>query len=253
MYKGYLIDLDGTMFNGDKVIEGAVNFIDRLNKEGIPYLFLTNNATRQPSEILEKFESMRFTTAINHIYTSADAMKAYLQEAFDTPSVYIIGTESFKNTLMHDGTAVFNDYAPDAVVMGLDTSITFDKILTACRLIQNGAQFLATNSDIKIKTSYGFSPGNGSFVKLVSQVTGVNPVITGKPNSYILTGALARLGMLKEEVAMIGDNYDTDIMTGINGGIDTIHVGTGVHSKEEVMSKRVTPTYTINTLNDWKL
>lgn len=253
MYKGYLIDLDGTMFNGDGVIEGAVNFIDRLNKADIPYLFLTNNATRQPAEILEKFESMGFTTAEKHIYTSAAAMKSYLEGAFDTPSVYVIGTESFKKTLTDNGTIVLNEHAPDAVVMGLDTSITFDKILTACRLIQKGAQFLATNPDIKIKTAYGFSPGNGSFVKLVSEVTGVSPVITGKPNHYILTGALARLNMLKEEVAMIGDNYDTDIMAGINGGIDTIHVGTGVHSKPEVMSKRVPPVHTIDTLDEWQL
>src|SRR5699024_4127697 len=148
------------------------------------------------------------------------------EEAFDIPSVYMIGTESFKNTLTHDGTAVFNDYAPEAVVMGLDTSIIFVKILTACWLIKNGAQFLATNPDIKIKTSYGFSPGNGYFVKTVSDVTRVNRVITGKPNSYIVSGALERLDLLREEVAMNGDNYDTDNMTGINGSIDTIQVGT---------------------------
>ncbi len=253
MYKGYLIDLDGTMFNGNKVIDGAVNFIDRLNSSGIPYLFLTNNATRHPEEILQKFETMGFKTTVNHIYTSAAAMKSYLEQEFSSPGVYLVGTDSFKNTLTKDGSIVLTDTAPDAVVMGLDTSITFDKIITACRLIQEGARFLATNPDIKIKTDFGFSPGNGSFVKLVSEVTGVEPVITGKPNRYILDGALARLNLLPGEAAMIGDNYDTDILTGINGGLDTIHVGTGVHSKTEVMTKKIPPLHVIDTLYDWPL
>ncbi len=253
MYKGYLIDLDGTMFNGAEVIDGAVNFIDRLNSLGIPYLFLTNNATRHPKEILQKFEEMGFQTTENHIYTSADAMKTYLEQEFKSPGVYLIGTDSFKKMLTEDGSVVLTETTPDAVVMGLDTSITFDKIITACRLIQEGARFLATNPDIKIKTSFGFSPGNGSFVKLVSEVTGVEPVITGKPNPYILEGALARLNMRPDEAAMIGDNYDTDILTGINGGMDTIHVGTGVHSKKEVMNKEIPPSHVIDTLNDWQL
>ena len=253
MYKGYLIDLDGTMFNGTEVIDGAVNFVDRLNESGIPYLFLTNNATRHPDEILKKFETMGFQTTVNHIYTSAAAMKSYLKQEFKEPSVYLVGTESFKNSLTEDGGVVISNTSPDAVVMGLDTSITFDKIITACRLIQEGARFLATNPDIKIKTDFGFSPGNGSFVKLVSEVTGVEPVITGKPNRYILDGALARLNLLPGEAVMIGDNYDTDILTGINGGMDTIHVGTGVHSKEEVMNKEVPPTHVIDRLYDWQL
>lgn len=253
MYRGYLIDLDGTMFNGAEVIDGAVNFIDRLNSLGIPYLFLTNNATRHPKEILQKFEEMGFQTTENHIYTSAAAMKSYLEQEFKSPGVYLIGTDSFKRSLTEAGSVVITETTPDAVVMGLDTSITFDKIITACRLIQEGARFLATNPDIKIKTSFGFSPGNGSFVKLVSEVTGVEPVITGKPNRYILEGALAHLNMRPDEAAMIGDNYDTDILTGINGGMDTIHVGTGVHSKKEVMNKEIPPSHVIDTLNDWQL
>lgn len=253
MYKGYLIDLDGTMFNGDAVIDGAVDFIDRLNTRGIPYLFLTNNATRRPSEILKKFEGMGFTTTEDHIYTSAAAMKVYLTSEFNVPSVYLIGTDSFRETLTEDGSVKLSDTSPDAVVMGLDTSITFDRIVTACRLIQEGARFLATNPDIKIKTDFGFSPGNGSFVKLVSEVTGVEPLITGKPNKYILKGALERLNMLPADVAMVGDNYDTDIMTGISGGLDTIHVGTGVHSKDEVMNREEPPVHAVATLFDWQL
>ena len=253
MYRGYLIDLDGTMFNGNAVIDGAVDFIDRLNNAGIPYLFLTNNATRQPAEILKKFESMGFTTAENRIYTSAMAMKAYLEREFNSPEIYLIGTESFKDTLIADGSIALNNTAPHAVVMGLDTSITFEKIVTACRLIQQGARFLATNPDIKIKTDYGFSPGNGSFVKLVSEVTGIEPLVTGKPNRYILSGALERLKLPAGDVAMVGDNYDTDIMTGINGGLNTIHVGTGVHSKEEVLNRKVPPAHTVATLFDWQL
>lgn len=253
MYKGYLIDLDGTMFNGNSVIDGAIHFIDRLNEADIPYLFLTNNATRTPIEILKKMKDMGFTTSEDHFYTSAMAMKEYLNSAFDSPSVFVIGTDSFKDTLIKDGRIVLNNQTPDAVVMGLDPAITFDKITAACKLIQEGALFLATNPDIKIKTDYGFSPGNGSFVRLVSEVTGQSPIITGKPYSHILNGALMRLNMTAEDVAMIGDNYDTDILTGINGGVSTIHVGTGVHSKDHVNSRTLPPAHCVNLLTDWQL
>lgn len=253
MYKGYLIDLDGTMFNGAEVIDGAVQFIDRLNNLCIPYLFLTNNATRHPQDILKKLELMGFQTTVDHIYTSAVAMRVYLEQEFKSPSIYLVGTDSFKNSLIEDGSVVLTEMSPDAVVMGLDTSINYDKIITACRLIQEGAQFLATNPDLKIKSNFGFSPGNGSFVKLVSDVTGAEPVITGKPYHYILEGALARLNLREDEVAVIGDNYDTDILMGISCGLDTIHVSTGVHSKEEVMNKEIQPSHVIKTLRDWQL
>lgn len=252
MYKGYLIDLDGTMFNGSEVIDGAVDFIERLNEQEIPYLFLTNNATRHPEEIQKKMQAMGFTTSAARFYTSALAMKSYLHETFESPSVYVIGTDSFKANLFEDGRIIFNDQAPDAVVMGLDPSITFDKITTACQLIQEGAHFLATNPDIRIKTSFGFSPGNGSFVKLVSEVTGQQPVITGKPHSYILKGALQKLGISADETVMIGDNYDTDILTGINGGVDTIHVNTGVHTTAYVMNEEKKPVHTVESLADWQ-
>lgn len=251
MYKGYLIDLDGTMFNGDAVIDGAREFIDRLNEEKLPYLFLTNNATRSKNELLEKFDVMGFKTSAHHIYTSAMAMAKYIEEHYKAPKVFVIGTDSFKATL--EEVAELTDEAVDVVVMGLDPTITYDKIIQACRLIQNGAEFLATNPDQKIKSHFGFSPGNGAFVKLVSDVTGVAPTIIGKPEKYILEGALAELKLHKEDVAMIGDNYDTDILTGINGGVDTIHVNTGVHSTKDVRSRNKVPTHQIDNLNEWHL
>lgn len=253
MYKGYLIDLDGTMFNGDEVIDGAIDFIDRLNVSDIPYLFLTNNATRHPREILTKFERMGFKTEESRIYTSALAMRAYLEKEFNAPSIYLIGTDSFRETLTTGGQITASEAEVDAVVMGLDTGITYDKIITACRLIQQGALFLATNPDMKIKSAFGFSPGNGAFVKLISEVTGVAPTIIGKPNRYILDGALEKLNMDKSDVAVVGDNYDTDILTGINGGLDTIHVSTGVHLAEEVLTREIPPTHLIDTLYEWKL
>lgn len=251
MYKGYLIDLDGTMFNGDEVIDGAIEFIERLNKLNVPYLFLTNNATRSKTQLLEKFKHMGFHTTADHIYTSAMAMATYISVNYESPTAYVIGTESFKETL--ESVVNLSEDEADIVVMGLDPTNTYDKIIQACRLIQNGADFLATNPDMKIKTDFGFSPGNGAFVKLISEVTGFKPTIIGKPEKYILEGAMAELNLGKDDVAMIGDNYDTDILTGINGGVDTIHVNTGVHSTEYVKKRESTPTHLLENLNDWQL
>lgn len=251
MIKGYLIDLDGTMFNGNEVIDGAIDFVNRLNQANRPYLFLTNNATRNQSELLEKFERLGFSTSKEHIYTAAMAMADYIKENYKEPNVYVIGTNSFKETISH--VAKVTSDKVDLVVMGLDPDISYKKLVDAGVFIQEGAEFLATNPDIKIKSSQGFIAGNGAFVNLVSQVTGVAPTIIGKPEKYILEGALDRLSLTKDEVIMVGDNYDTDIMTGINGGVKTLHVNTGVHSTDYVEQQNPGPDYRIENLFDWQV
>ncbi|CAD2080054.1 putative hydrolase YutF [Jeotgalicoccus meleagridis] len=251
MYKGYLIDLDGTMFNGDEVIEGAVDFINRLNAANIPYLFLTNNATRNRDQLLEKFHRLGFNTTEGHIYTAAMTMADYIDKRHKKANVYVVGTPSFKQTI--STVANLADKDVDIVVMGLDPEISYQKLREAGHFIQNGAEFLATNPDIKIKSSEGFIPGNGAFVNLVSQVTGVKPTFVGKPEKYILEGALERLGLNKDEVVLVGDNYDTDILTGINGEVKTIHVNTGVHSTEYVSLQTKKPDHLVENLSEWKI
>lgn len=252
MYKGYLIDLDGTMYNGNEPIETARGFVSELERKGIPYVFLTNNATKSQAEAVQKLIAMGVETSPENMYTSAMATAAYISTHHRGASAYVIGTSSLKSMLQDAGLTLSEDEA-DIVIMGLDPDIDYAKLKRAALLIGKGAGFIATNPDRRFPTEEGIVPGNGALQQVLIETTGVEPVIIGKPNEFILEGAMAQLKLEKHEVALIGDNYDTDIMTGINGGIDTIHVDTGVSPAEEVLKKDVLPTHTINNLSEWSI
>ena len=251
MYKGYLIDLDGTMFNGDERIEGAADFIHRLNNSNTPYMFVTNSGARTPKETLEKFNAHGIKTYVENIYTAALAAVDYLKENTNG-KVFAIGSESFIETLKDNDITVQEDDV-DAVLFSYDTNINYEKYVAAVRNVNNGAELILTNPDKVIRHKDDFIPGNGSLAAVVVNATGVTPKVVGKPNSYILQKALEKMGVSKENVAMVGDNYDTDIMTGIQGGIDTIHVNTGVHRTEDVEEKEIPPTHTVENLAEWEI
>lgn len=251
-YKGYLIDLDGTMYNGNELIETARDFVSRLEKKDIPYVFLTNNATKSQEEAVQKLLDMGVETTAGNMYTSAMATASYVRENHRGASAYVIGTSSLKKILEKAGiTLTEND--PDLVIMGLDPEVDYAKLKRAALLIGKGAAFIATNPDKRFPTEEGIIPGSGALQQVLIETTGVRPLIIGKPNASILDGAMEQLGLQKSEVALIGDNYDTDILTGINGGIDTIHVNTGVSPVEEVMKKEVLPTHIIKNLSEWSV
>lgn len=250
-YKGYLIDLDGTMYNGSNLIPGARDFIDRLNRHDIPYMFLTNNATKSRQEATQKLIDMEFDVSPDTMYTSSMATAEYLTSNHPGQDVYVIGTDSLKTAVQEAGMKLASD--ADVVVMGLDTDITYDKLSTAAILVADGAAFISTNPDKKFPTGEGLVPGNGAIVQSVIETTGKKPVEIGKPHHFILDGAIHALRLHKKDVAMIGDNYETDIMTGINGAIDTIHVNTGVTTKDEVSDKDIQPTYSIENLTEWSV
>nr|WP_232297338.1 HAD hydrolase-like protein [Gemella asaccharolytica] len=137
-----------------------------------------------------------------------------------------------------------------SVVVGLDRKLTYDKVKEACFAIREGAKFIGTNPDKLIPTEEGMSPSNGGQIKYLEYATDIKATIIGKPNKEIMTLAIDKFNYKREDVVMIGDNYETDIMSGINSNIDTIHVQTGVTSKEEVLKKKIKPTYTIKNLKE---
>lgn len=245
-YKLYLIDLDGTIYNGDKKIKYAKEFVDYLNKNNIDYLFLTNNSTRQPKEVAEHLKNFDIDTSEEHVFTSSDATKIYL-EGKGYKNLYVIGESGLKNTLSLF-TQRENEEDVDAVVVGLDRKLTYDKLATAARAVLNGAELIGTNPDTLLPTANGFVPSNGGQVKYLEYATSTPATFIGKPSKIIMECAMDLFDYSKEEIVMVGDNYDTDIMSGINGGIDTIHVQTGVTSAEELETKEHKSTYSIKNL-----
>ena len=245
-YKLYLIDLDGTIYNGDKKIKYAKEFVDYLNTNNIDYLFLTNNSTRQPKDVAENLKNFDIDTSEEHVFTSSDATKIYL-EGKGYKNLYVIGESGLKNTLSSFNQKE-NEDCVDAVVVGLDRKLSYDKLTIATRAILKGAELIGTNPDTLLPTANGFMPSNGGQVKYLEYATSTPATFIGKPSKIIMESAINLFSYGKDEIVMIGDNYDTDIMAGINGGIDTIHVQTGVTSVEDLESKAHKPTYSIKNL-----
>jgi 4-nitrophenyl phosphatase len=250
-YKGYLIDLDGTMYRGTEQIAEAAGFINDLRKRGIPYLFVTNNSSRTPAQVADKLRSIGISTEDDQVFTTSMATANYIAEQKKGASVYVVGEEGIIEALKEKGMKLVEEH-PDFLVMGIDRGINYEKLSKACLAVRNGAVFISTNGDIAIPTEQGLLPGNGSLTSVVSVSTQVQPIFIGKPESVIVEQALRVLGVPKEETIMVGDNYDTDILAGINAGIDTLLVHTGVTTKERLKKYKEQPTHVVDTLDLWR-
>ncbi|OIK10252.1 HAD family hydrolase [Bacillus sp. MUM 116] len=250
-YKGYLIDLDGTMYKGTERIEAASDFIKKLQTKEIPYLFVTNNSSRTPAQVAEKLRGFDIQAEENQVFTTSMATANYIFSQKPDASVYVIGEEGIQTSIEEKGFLKVSENA-DFVVIGIDRAITYEKLAVACLAVRNGAVFISTNGDIALPTERGLLPGNGSLTSVISVSTQTKPIFIGKPESIIMEQALKVLGTAKEETLMVGDNYDTDIMAGMKAGMDTLLVHTGVTTKELLLRYNRKPTYTIDSLDQWE-
>ncbi|MBB1079833.1 TIGR01457 family HAD-type hydrolase [Limosilactobacillus sp. STM2_1] len=253
-YQGYFIDLDGTTYKGKQQIPAAARFIKHLQDAQKDILFVTNNSTRTPefvAENLRKNHNINVTAA--NIYTTALATADYLLSVAPSMSkVYVVGESGLKQALVNNG-FVITDNDPAYVVVGLDTDVTYAKLEKAVLLIRNGATFIGTNADSNLPNERGMVPGAGSIVKLVEYATQQQPIMIGKPESIIMKMALKKVQLPKESVIMVGDNYHTDIQAAINVGMDSLLVYTGLSRPDEVLRERIQPTYTVKSLDEWKI
>lgn len=250
-YKGYLIDLDGTMYLGSAAIPAAKPFVEALQAREIPYLFVTNNTTKSPADVQARLsESFDIHVPAASIYTATLATVDYMNDKALGNKVYVIGESGLKQGIKDAG-YVWDEENPDYVVVGLDSNLTYEKLAIATLAIRNGAHFIGTNPDKNIPTQRGLVPGAGSLIASIEMATQVKPVFIGKPEAIIMNSAVKILGLAKEDVIMVGDNYETDIQAGIRNGIDTLLVLTGFTPKDKVASLPVAPTHVVNTLDEW--
>ncbi|GLB46712.1 haloacid dehalogenase [Philodulcilactobacillus myokoensis] len=253
-YRGYFIDLDGTIYAGKHRIPAAKRFIDRLKHNHIPFLFVTNNTTKMPSDVVSNLSKNHdIHVKDSNVYTAGLATADYLdQNASKKRTVYVIGEEGLNQALIRKGFHITSDH-PNYVVVGLDRNVTYEKFCLATLAIQHGATFIGTNSDTNIPNERGMLPGAGSLVEMVKYATQKQPILIGKPKTIILKNALKLIGLRKSDVVMVGDNYMTDIMAGINFGIDTLLVYTGVSTKNQVSNMKKKPTHEIDSLDEWTI
>lgn len=250
-YKAYCFDLDGTVYRGDEGIASAIAFIQKLQQEGIEPFYITNNATKTPEQVQQKLAALGIAAPLQHIYTSALVTATYVEQHFRQMKVQVIGSDGIRVALAEKGIHITNDEDASAVVMGLDREINYAKLASACLAIQNGAKLIGTNGDMKFPTEQGFVPANGSFVHLVATVTETEPLFIGKPSPIMLEAIAQAYHYSKNEMVMIGDNYQTDILCGIRFGCDTIHVNTGVTSTAQVQVQQEQPTYCLSSMAEW--
>lgn len=254
MYQGYFIDLDGTMYAGKRSIPAAQRFITRLKAADKQFMFVTNNSTQTPEQVAANLKNNHnIEVAVANIYTTAMATADYLAQHnhHPHPSVYIVGELGLQKAILEKG-FVLDSENPDYVVVGLDSDVTYEKLTKAVLAVQNGATFIGTNPDTNIPKERGMLPGAGAVVNFVEFATQVKPIIIGKPQALILNSALAKIKLPKDQVVMLGDNYNTDIKAGINAGIDTLLVYSGVSTKEQVAQQPINPTHEIDSLDDWQ-
>jgi len=251
-FKAFIFDLDGCIYRGDRPVEGAVDVIDTLRAKEKKVLFLTNNSTKTPREYTNKLRRMGIEASTQEIMTSSLATAIYMRR-LERGGCYVIGEEALESALSGEGFTLLDEAEAKRaryLVCGLDFGLTYEKLVAACFAIQGGAKFIATNADPSLPVEGGFMPGAGAIISAIVEATGVKPIVVGKPSKKIMDIALKRLGVSREEAAIIGDCLYTDLAAGKRAGIYTILVLTGATSKDDLMESRQQPDLILESVAD---
>lgn len=243
----FLLDLDGTFTLDDQLLPGALELLDWFNMNKIRYLFLTNNSSRNNNEYLNKLSGLGLKINSTQIFTSGQATAIYLINHLQGKKVYVLGTPSLIHELKNYDITI-NDLDPDVLVLGFDTTLTYEKLAKFCDFVQKGVYYIATHADINCPTREGFIPDAGSFIELIKTSTGRIPdLVIGKPNKPIVDALSQFIGASPDQMVMIGDRLYTD-MALRQHGIKTILVLTGETKDHEVENSPFRPDYIVENL-----
>jgi NagD protein len=247
--KSYFIDMDGVLMRGAAPIPGAPEFIGRLTKREAKFLLLTNNSMYTPRDLQLRLERRGLQVPAESIYTSAMATARFLHSQHPEGTAYVIG-ESGLTTALHEQGYTLTEADPRYVVVGETTSYSFESIARAIRLVAAGARFISTNPDVAAPSEAGTIPATGALAALISSASGVKPYVVGKPNPLMMRTALNANDAHSEESVMIGDNMDTDVIMGLESGLETILVLSGVTRREDVQRYSYAPTRVLDSVAD---
>jgi len=239
--KNYLIDMDGVLVSGNSLIPGADAFLEKLNASRAEYLVFTNTPTYTPGDLAHRLKTIGLNIPQERIFTSAMATALFLQSQQENARAYVIG-ESGLTEAVHNIGYVITDVDPHFVVLGETHAYALENVTRAIRLIMLGAKFIATNPDPSGPSEAGLVPACGAMAALIEKVTGVKPYFIGKPNPLMMRTALNYLGVHSENTVIVGDRMDTDIVAGVESGMETILVLSGVTSRQDVSRYPYRPT-----------
>jgi HAD superfamily hydrolase (TIGR01457 family) len=238
----FLLDMDGTFYLGENLLEGALRFINVITAQGRDYVFLTNNSSKDRSQYVQKIRRLGLDIHADKIFTSGEATALYLQERHPGARLYVVGTPSLEEEFRLHGFSLA-DKDPDLVVLGFDTTLTYQKLWKLCDFVRAGFPYIATHPDFNCPTPTGFMPDTGAMIAFVKASTGREPdQVIGKPNRTIIDELSRKLRLPISQLAMIGDRLYTDIALGQTTGITTILVLSGETSLEDVQKSPFRPT-----------
>lgn len=249
MKHGYLIDMDGVIYRGSEVLPGAPEFIDYLQRTNTPYLFLTNNSSYTPLDVVVKLRKLGIETSVEHVYTSALATAEFVQRQRPLGTAFVIGEGGLLNALNDVHYAITKEH-PDYVIVGEGRVLNFELVEQAHRCIAEGASLVSTNADTWCPTDSGPRPGCGAIVSLLEAATGARAYHAGKPNPFMMRAARKRIGLSTDEVIMIGDTMETDIRGATDSGFRSILVLTGSTSMSDLSRFPFAPTLVVESIAD---
>ena len=247
--KGFICDMDGVIYRGNQLLPGVKEFVEWLNREDKKFLFLTNSSERSPKELRQKLMRMGLDVGEEHFYTSALATAHFLSRQAPGCTAFVIGAPGLLNAL-YDCGITMNDVDPDYVIVGETASYNYEVISKAVRLVMHGARLIATNSDLTGPVEEGIAPACRALVAPVELATGKQAYFMGKPNPLMMRTGLKMLGCHSAEAAMIGDNMQTDIVAGVETGLDTVLVLSGVTTAEQVNAFPYRPHYVLSGVGE---
>jgi NagD protein len=247
--ESWLMDMDGVLVHEDQALPGADRFLSRLKELGLPFLLLTNNSIFTRRDLAARLRASGLEVPEESIWTSASATARFLETQRPNGTAFVVG-ESGISTQLYQAGYTLTDNDPDYVILGETRTYSFERITQAIRLIAGGARFIATNPDPTGPSPSGPLPATGSVAALITRATGVEPYFVGKPNPLMMRSALNALEAHSETTAMIGDRMDTDIVAGLEAGLHTILVLSGVTTREEAERFPYRPSRIVDSVAD---
>lgn len=246
----FALDMDGTIYLGEKWIEGARDFLNAVEKAGKQYIFLTNNSSKGPENYVEKLAYMGLSVTKDQIVTSGQATIAYLQKNYSGKKVFLLGNELLRKEFEEEGIPL-TDQNPEVVVTGFDTSLDYSKMCKVCDFVRNGLPYIATHPDYNCPTETGFIPDAGAIHAFIYASAFRYPDhIIGKPSGDIMDYLAERAGVTKEQTAMVGDRLYTDVAAGVNNGYTGILVLSGEATMEDVAKFDVIPDMIFSSVKE---
>jgi len=245
----WLTDMDGVLVHEGHVLPGAEELINKWQSSGTPFLVLTNNSIYTPRDLSARLRAGGLNVPEDRIWTSALATANFLHSQNPNGTAYVLGETGLTQAL-HDVGYVQTDTNPDYVVLGETRNFNFESLTKAVRLINAGARFIATNPDPTGPSTEGVLPATGSVAALITKATGKHPYIVGKPNPMMFRSAMRKIGAHSESTGMIGDRMDTDVVAGIEAGLHTVLVLTGIADQKEIEKYPFRPTEILNSVQD---